>query len=353
MLPDVGHAAAHRTDAHRSVDRLRQGLASMASAQRNGSARAAGAGQGEHSLGSQQRDPLAEIDASKAAAAHAAAQALPASGAGRSSIPERVASRASGRTSSQLRGSTRGETVSPSPVMTSASVLRTMSSRLSEFEQSEILDFKQVYFVGRDRQRKVKGSNRRGNNAGYDDDRANYRVVTGDHIAYRYEIISELGSGSFGIVMRALDHKTGRTVALKIIRNKRRFHRQAKIEVDLLRRLREADSQDDAGIIHLHDWFTFRNHLCITFPMLGGDLYGYLKKRRFKGLPISSIRRIAGQVFRALEFIWKRRLVHCDIKPENLLLCIPSGKGGDKYRPCGPKRSSTVRGVAHRGMSEA
>lgn len=182
----------------------------------------------------------------------------------------------------------------PSPKMTPAMVLRGMSSRLSEFEQSEILDYKSIYFVGRDKERKVKGSNRRGNNAGYDDDRANYRVVKGDHIGYRFEIMGELGSGSFGIVMQALDHKTGRTVALKIIRNKKRFHRQAKIEVDLLKRLRDADANDDAGIIHLHEWFVFRNHLCITFPMLGGDLYGYLKKRRFRGLPIASIRRIAG-----------------------------------------------------------
>jgi len=237
-------------------------------------------------------------------------------------------------------------------MMTPAKVLRSMSSRLSEYEQSEILDFKKIYFVGTDKQRKVKGSARRGNNAGYDDDKANYRVVKGDHLGYRFEIVDELGSGSFGIVMRAIDHKTGRTCALKIIRNKKRFHRQAKIEVDLLKRLKDADASDDAAIIHLHEWFVFRNHLCITFPMLGGDLYGYLKQRRFRGMPIASIRRIAGQMFRCLEFLHRRRIVHCDIKPENVLLCIPGKEGGDKYRPGGAQRGSAVSGTAHRGMRE-
>ena len=46
--------------------------------------------------------------------------------------------------------------------------------------------------------------------------------ITGDHIAYRYEILELLGKGSFGQVIRAYDHKTQQYVAIKIIRNKKR-----------------------------------------------------------------------------------------------------------------------------------
>lgn len=35
-------------------------------------------------------------------------------------------------------------------------------------------------------------------NYGYDDERGDYNVVIGDHIAYRYEVIKPLGKGSFG-----------------------------------------------------------------------------------------------------------------------------------------------------------
>ena len=35
------------------------------------------------------------------------------------------------------------------------------------------------------------------------------------HISHKYEIIQKLGKGAYGIVWRAVDKKTGETVALK------------------------------------------------------------------------------------------------------------------------------------------
>jgi dual specificity tyrosine-phosphorylation-regulated kinase 2/3/4 len=61
----------------------------------------------------------------------------------------------------------------------------------------------------------------------------------GDHLAYRYEVVDMLGKGSFGQVVRCIDHKTGGLVAIKIIRNKKRFHQQALVEVNILQKLRE------------------------------------------------------------------------------------------------------------------
>ena len=74
-------------------------------------------------------------------------------------------------------------------------------------------------------------------NFGFDDDIGNYVIVQGDHLAYRYEILGILGKGSFGQVCKCLDHKTGKVVAVKIIRNKQRFHTQALVEVNILQKL--------------------------------------------------------------------------------------------------------------------
>lgn len=60
-------------------------------------------------------------------------------------------------------------------------------------------------------------------NHGYDDEEGDYLVVLRDHLGYRYEVLEFLGQGSFGQAIKCLDHKTKETVAVKIIRNKKKF----------------------------------------------------------------------------------------------------------------------------------
>ena len=60
-------------------------------------------------------------------------------------------------------------------------------------------------------------------NFGYDDDRGDYQIVMKDHLAFRYEIIDKIGSGSFGQAVKCFDHKLNSLVAVKVIRNKNRF----------------------------------------------------------------------------------------------------------------------------------
>jgi len=46
--------------------------------------------------------------------------------------------------------------------------------------------------------KKIKGNPLYPYNFGYDDDQGDYKVVMGDHVGYRYEVLSFLGKGSFG-----------------------------------------------------------------------------------------------------------------------------------------------------------
>ena len=132
-------------------------------------------------------------------------------------------------------------------------------SVLNVFERGEIVDFEKdgIFFTGTKAARKIIGSltpspqpssasddkDKSGsggsNNFGYDDERGDYNIVLGDHLSYRYEVVDVLGKGSFGQVVRCVDHKDGGVVAVKIIRNKKRFHQQALVEVGILGRLRE------------------------------------------------------------------------------------------------------------------
>ena len=116
-------------------------------------------------------------------------------------------------------------------------VLKYYKQFLSQYEQQEVAKYDQIYFMG-PHAKKING--RPENpilNYGYDDDRGDYHLVMQDHLAYRYEVLDPLGQGSFGQVVKCLDHKTGQTVAIKLIRNKKRFHAQAATEVKILKDL--------------------------------------------------------------------------------------------------------------------
>lgn len=114
------------------------------------------------------------------------------------------------------------------------------SANLNIYERGEIMDFKNVYFCGTQNAQKHIGTlSSDASNHGYDDERGDYTIVVGDHLSFRYEIIDILGKGSFGQVVRCIDHMTGGLVAIKIIRNKKRFHQQALVEVDILQKLKE------------------------------------------------------------------------------------------------------------------
>ena len=144
----------------------------------------------------------------------------------------------------------------PKERVSPAQALRT--ARLNIFERGEIVDFKEIYFCGTQTAKKFTGDlEAESANFGYDDERGDYNIVNGDHLSYRYEIVDILGKGSFGQVVRCVDHKTGGLVAIKIIRNKKRFHQQALVEVNILQKLRE--------------WVS-RIALQILYPMANGAL---------------------------------------------------------------------------------
>ncbi|CAG8509566.1 8536_t:CDS:10 [Ambispora leptoticha] len=211
-------------------------------------------------------------------------------------------------TKAQLKGT---------PPKTPQEALKTYGQYLSLYERTEILDYPNVYFVGPNAQKKAASPELTGCNFGYDDERGDYLVVTGDHLCYRYEILDSLGKGSFGQVLKCHDHCTGEIVAVKIIRNKKRFHCQALVEVKILESLNKWDPDDSHNIIHLTDHFYFRNHLCIAFELLSINLYEFIKTNSFQGFSLGLIKRFCTQLLNSLSLLQKHNIVHCDLKPEH------------------------------------
>ncbi|XP_051626687.1 dual specificity tyrosine-phosphorylation-regulated kinase 4 isoform X2 [Manacus candei] len=212
--------------------------------------------------------------------------------------------------------------------MTASEALKNFRNQLTVYEQKEIFNYTELWFLGLEA-KKIEGLPETQNNNCYDDEHGSYLKVLHDHIAYRYEVLEVIGKGSFGQVAKCLDHKTNELVALKIIRNKKRFHSQALVEVKILDALLKKDKDDTHNIIHMKEYFYFRNHFCISFELLGINLYELIKKNNFQGFSLSLIRHFTRGVLRCLQVLYQERIIHCDLKPENILL-YHNGQGSVK-----------------------
>jgi len=213
-------------------------------------------------------------------------------------------------------------------VATPEQVMKLYMNKLTPYEHHEIFNYPQIYFIGANA-KKRPGIIGGPNNCGYDDDQGSYTHIPHDHIAYRYEILKVIGKGSFGQVLKVYDHKIHQHVALKMVRNEKRFHRQAQEEIRILEHLKKQDKENTCNIIHMFDNFNFRSHTCITFELLSINLYELIKKNKFQGFSLQLVRKFAHSLLQCLDTLYRNKIIHCDMKPENVLL-KQQGRSGIK-----------------------
>lgn len=109
-------------------------------------------------------------------------------------------------------------------------------------------------------------------------------------------------------------------VALKILRNRKKLHKQGLVEVKLIEHLNKNDPGDKKNIVKLRDSFKFRSHIVITFELLSLNLYDFIKNNDFRGVSLRLTKRFAIQILVSLLFMEEHKIIHCDLKPENILL---------------------------------
>uniref|UniRef100_A0A8C0GWY1 non-specific serine/threonine protein kinase n=1 Tax=Chelonoidis abingdonii TaxID=106734 RepID=A0A8C0GWY1_CHEAB len=154
-------------------------------------------------------------------------------------------------------------------------------------------------------------------------------VKIGDLFNGRYHVIRKLGWGHFSTVWLSWDIQGKRFVAMKVVKSAEHYTETALDEIKLLKSVRNTDPNDPNRemVVQLLDDFKISgvngSHICMVFEVLGHHLLKWIIKSNYQGLPLPCVKRIIQQVLQGLDYLHtKCRIIHTDIKPENILLCV-------------------------------
>jgi len=139
----------------------------------------------------------------------------------------------------------------------------------------------------------------------------------GDVNLFHFVLLRCVGKGAFGKV-RVVQHKQTRELyALKYINKVKCVKMKAVANVIQERRLLE--EVDHAFIVNLRYAFQDdENCFFVLDLMLGGDLRFHLE--RLGSLPEDTVRFYVAEIASALVFLHQSRIMHRDLKPDNILL---------------------------------
>uniref|UniRef100_G3SAP1 cyclin-dependent kinase n=1 Tax=Gorilla gorilla gorilla TaxID=9595 RepID=G3SAP1_GORGO len=142
----------------------------------------------------------------------------------------------------------------------------------------------------------------------------------------QYECVAEIGEGAYGKVFKARDLKNGgRFVALKRVRVQTGEEGMPLSTIREVAVLRHLETFEHPNVVRLFDVCTVsrtdrETKLTLVFEHVDQDLTTYLDKVPEPGVPTETIKDMMFQLLRGLDFLHSHRVVHRDLKPQNILV---------------------------------
>ncbi|XP_034390313.1 death-associated protein kinase 2 isoform X1 [Cyclopterus lumpus] len=145
-------------------------------------------------------------------------------------------------------------------------------------------------------------------------------VFKQQHMDDFYEIGEELGSGQFAIVKRCIERSTGIEFAAKFIKKRQsRASRRGVKRDEIEREVGILQQLQHNNVVALHDVYENRTDVVLILELVsGGELFDFLAQK--ESLSEEEATRFIKQILDGVEYLHSKRIVHFDLKPENIML---------------------------------
>lgn len=133
----------------------------------------------------------------------------------------------------------------------------------------------------------------------------------------RFELQDKLGTGGMGTVYLGHDRETGETVAIKVLSAK--LAENPKLHYRMVQEFRSASKLDHPNIVRAIDLTLDGSTAYLVMEYVEGDSLGGLIAKHGR-LPEGQAVRIITQAAQGLHYAHRRRVIHRDVKPDNILV---------------------------------
>src|SRR5216683_5535662 len=131
----------------------------------------------------------------------------------------------------------------------------------------------------------------------------------------RFALRGLLGVGGMGQVYRAVDNTLKRVVAIKRMAPQRQFDERDRQR--FLKEAQRASALNHANIAAIYDVLEDKGEILLVMEYVEGVT---LRQRMKEAMSIEEFLDVAMQCAEGLEAAHEGRIVHCDIKPENIMI---------------------------------
>ena len=171
-------------------------------------------------------------------------------------------------------------------------------------------------------------------------------LLNSDHIGYRYRIQKRISGGAHGLVVQARDYRTDQTVAVKVIRKD--MPHIAQVERKMLSLFANLDIQyyekgepnirdpgtseehspapnpHETNVVQVLDVVAYRGWQALVFPFYSATWSDIASMHPFPAHSMKLLRKFIVDMSNALLHMRRKQIIHCDIKPDNILYDVRS-----------------------------